>query len=211
MSTTRAIATRRPSRRQRSMSPTSSFTSASCGRPSPLSSDLSIPLGAVDNVAVAARILRARTRQARVRGPPCRYLHRSSTSGPPPSEKPSGCWSGWASSARLVAGGHSLLPMMKLRLANFEYLIDINDLHGELGYITVEPNQIRIGALTRHRELLESRRTRGRFPDLPRRRTGDRRSSRSQSGHDRRVAVPGGSVRGSVRGVHDARRQLRDP
>ena len=37
--------------------------------------------------------------------------------------------------ARLVAGGHSLLPMMKLRLANPEYLIDINDLHDELGYI----------------------------------------------------------------------------
>jgi carbon-monoxide dehydrogenase medium subunit len=60
------------------------------------------------------------------------------------------------SSARLVAGGHSLLPMMKLRLANFEYLIDINDLRAELGYITVEPTQIRVGALTRHRELLES-------------------------------------------------------
>ena len=59
-------------------------------------------------------------------------------------------------SARLVAGGHSLLPMMKLRLANFEYLIDINDLHDELGHITVEPTQIRIGAMTRHRELLES-------------------------------------------------------
>ena len=58
--------------------------------------------------------------------------------------------------ARLVAGGHSLLPMMKLRLANFEYLIDINDLYDELGYITVEPDRIRIGALTRHRELLES-------------------------------------------------------
>jgi carbon-monoxide dehydrogenase medium subunit len=58
--------------------------------------------------------------------------------------------------ARLVAGGHSLLPMMKLRLANFEYLIDINDLRGELGYIAVEPDQVRIGALTRHRELLES-------------------------------------------------------
>jgi aerobic carbon-monoxide dehydrogenase medium subunit len=58
--------------------------------------------------------------------------------------------------ARLVAGGHSLLPMMKLRLANFEYLIDINDLHRELGYVKVEPTQIRIGAMTRHRELLES-------------------------------------------------------
>jgi aerobic carbon-monoxide dehydrogenase medium subunit len=59
-------------------------------------------------------------------------------------------------SARLVAGGHSLLPMMKLRLAHFEYLIDINDLHSELGYIKVEATQIRIGAMTRHRELLES-------------------------------------------------------
>jgi carbon-monoxide dehydrogenase medium subunit len=58
--------------------------------------------------------------------------------------------------ARLVAGGHSLLPMMKLRLANFEYLIDLNDLHGELGYVQVEPTRIRIGAMTRHRELLES-------------------------------------------------------
>jgi carbon-monoxide dehydrogenase medium subunit len=67
-------------------------------------------------------------------------------------------------SARLVAGGHSLLPMMKLRLANFEYLIDINDLHGELGYITVEPDLIRIGAMTRHRELLESDELAAAFP-----------------------------------------------
>jgi carbon-monoxide dehydrogenase medium subunit len=60
------------------------------------------------------------------------------------------------STARLVAGGHSLLPMMKLRLANYEYLIDINDLHGELGYIQVESGRVRIGAMARHRELLES-------------------------------------------------------
>ncbi|GAA4951089.1 xanthine dehydrogenase family protein subunit M [Actinoplanes utahensis] len=59
-------------------------------------------------------------------------------------------------SARLVAGGHSLLPMMKLRLADFEYLIDINDLHGELGYIRLSDGEVRIGAMTRHRELLES-------------------------------------------------------
>ena len=37
--------------------------------------------------------------------------------------------------ARLLAGGHSLLPMMKLRLATPEYLIDIDGLAGELGYI----------------------------------------------------------------------------
>jgi carbon-monoxide dehydrogenase medium subunit len=58
--------------------------------------------------------------------------------------------------ARLVAGGHSLLPMMKLRLANPEYLVDINDLHDELGYVDVRATEVRIGAMTRHRELLES-------------------------------------------------------
>ena len=58
--------------------------------------------------------------------------------------------------ARLVAGGHSLLPMMKLRLATPEHLIDINPLESELGYIREEKGEIRIGALTRHREILES-------------------------------------------------------
>ena len=57
--------------------------------------------------------------------------------------------------ARLIAGGHSLLPMMKLRLANPEHLIDINDLE-ELSYIDERIAEIRIGALTRHAELLES-------------------------------------------------------
>lgn len=58
--------------------------------------------------------------------------------------------------ARVVAGGHSLLPMMKLRIANPEYLIDINDLALELGYVITDPTRVRIGAMTRHRELLES-------------------------------------------------------
>jgi carbon-monoxide dehydrogenase medium subunit len=57
--------------------------------------------------------------------------------------------------ARVIAGGHSLLPMMKLRLAAPEHLIDINDLH-DLDYIRVEGDEIRIGAMTRHRELLAS-------------------------------------------------------
>nr|WP_221380149.1 xanthine dehydrogenase family protein subunit M [Actinoplanes polyasparticus] len=68
------------------------------------------------------------------------------------------------SSARLVAGGHSLLPMMKLRLANFDYLIDINPLHAELGYIRLTGDEVRIGALTRHRELLESDELAAAFP-----------------------------------------------
>jgi aerobic carbon-monoxide dehydrogenase medium subunit len=57
--------------------------------------------------------------------------------------------------ARIIAGGHSLLPMMKLRLANPEHLVDINDLT-ELAYIREEGAEIRIGALTRHVDLLKS-------------------------------------------------------
>jgi carbon-monoxide dehydrogenase medium subunit len=57
--------------------------------------------------------------------------------------------------ARLLAGGHSLLPMMKLRLAQPEYLIDINDL-ADLSYIKVDGDDLAIGAMTRHVDLLES-------------------------------------------------------
>jgi carbon-monoxide dehydrogenase medium subunit len=59
------------------------------------------------------------------------------------------------SEARVIAGGHSLLPMMKLRLANPEHLIDINDLT-ELSYIREHGDEVRIGALTRHVDLLKS-------------------------------------------------------
>jgi carbon-monoxide dehydrogenase medium subunit len=87
------------------------------------------------------------------------------------------------SEARIIAGGHSLLPMMKLRLANPEHLIDINDLV-ELSYIREQAatsgspsatsgspsatsgspsatsgspgKEIAVGALTRHVDLLES-------------------------------------------------------
>ncbi|MEV4168357.1 xanthine dehydrogenase family protein subunit M [Nonomuraea sp. NPDC049709] len=58
--------------------------------------------------------------------------------------------------ARVVAGGHSLIPMMKLRLAQPEALIDINGLAPELGRIGVEGDELAIGALVRHAELLES-------------------------------------------------------
>jgi carbon-monoxide dehydrogenase medium subunit len=59
------------------------------------------------------------------------------------------------SEARIIAGGHSLLPMMKLRLASPEHLIDINDLD-ELSHIRQEGEEIRIGALTRHADLEKS-------------------------------------------------------
>jgi aerobic carbon-monoxide dehydrogenase medium subunit len=57
--------------------------------------------------------------------------------------------------ARLVAGGHSLLPMMKLRLAVPDVLIDINDVT-ELRRIWVDGDVLRIGALARHADLLAS-------------------------------------------------------
>jgi carbon-monoxide dehydrogenase medium subunit len=67
------------------------------------------------------------------------------------------------SGARVIAGGHSLLPMMKLRLAKPEHLVDINDLT-ELAYIREEGDEIRIGALVRHVDLLNSELLAERFP-----------------------------------------------
>ena len=58
--------------------------------------------------------------------------------------------------ARLLAGGHSMLPMMKLRIARPEVLIDINDLVGELNYIRMESNELCIGAMARHADVLNS-------------------------------------------------------
>ncbi|MCU1502507.1 MAG: molybdopterin dehydrogenase FAD-binding [Ilumatobacteraceae bacterium] len=57
--------------------------------------------------------------------------------------------------ARVIAGGHSLLPMMKLRLARPEMLIDINDL-SDLDYIKIDSGEIAVGAMTRHVSILDS-------------------------------------------------------
>jgi aerobic carbon-monoxide dehydrogenase medium subunit len=57
--------------------------------------------------------------------------------------------------ARVLAGGHSLIPMMKLRLVQPETLIDINGLT-DLSYIEVTDGELRIGAMTRHAQLLDS-------------------------------------------------------
>ena len=67
--------------------------------------------------------------------------------------------------ARILAGGHSLIPMMKLRLAQPEVLVDINGLT-ELSYIEVSGGQLRIGALTRHAQLLNSALAAGHFAIL---------------------------------------------
>jgi carbon-monoxide dehydrogenase medium subunit len=57
--------------------------------------------------------------------------------------------------ARVLAGGHSLIPMMKLRLAQPDVLIDINGLSG-LRTIDRVGGELRIGALVTHAQLLES-------------------------------------------------------
>src|SRR3954468_11386271 len=68
--------------------------------------------------------------------------------------------------ARILAGGYSLIPMMKLRLANPGHVIDINPLESELSYIRREGDEIRIGALTRHVALLKSDLLAQTFPDI---------------------------------------------
>ena len=65
--------------------------------------------------------------------------------------------------ARLLAGGHSLIPMMKLRLAFPEVLIDIHELDGDLRYVREEDGTPRVGALARHKDLLESAVARERY------------------------------------------------
>ena len=57
--------------------------------------------------------------------------------------------------AKILAGGHSLIPMMKLRFADPAHLIDINNIPG-LAYIEEEDGVLKIGAMTREADLEES-------------------------------------------------------
>jgi aerobic carbon-monoxide dehydrogenase medium subunit len=68
--------------------------------------------------------------------------------------------------ARLVAGGHSFIPMMKLRLAQPEHVIDINPLAAELGAIAIDGSELVIGAMARHNDLLASAIVGEHFPVL---------------------------------------------
>ena len=55
--------------------------------------------------------------------------------------------------AKLLAGGHSLVPMMKLRLVEPSHLIDLKKLRSSLSYIREEDGRIAIGALTTHHQV----------------------------------------------------------
>lgn len=68
--------------------------------------------------------------------------------------------------AKLLAGGHSLLPLMKLRLAVPAVLVDISRIPG-LSYVRVEGDEVAIGAGTRHFELENSDVARAEVPLLP--------------------------------------------
>ena len=57
--------------------------------------------------------------------------------------------------AKLIAGGHSLLPMMKLRLAFPSVLVDVRTI-AEASYVRVDGDVVAVGALTRHRDLVTS-------------------------------------------------------
>jgi carbon-monoxide dehydrogenase medium subunit len=71
----------------------------------------------------------------------------------------------YAPGAQVLAGGHSLIPMMKLRLAQPEVLIDINGIKG-LRYIKRSGGELRIGALASHADLLASQDAGGHFAIL---------------------------------------------
>jgi len=61
-----------------------------------------------------------------------------------------------AGEAKVLAGGQSLVPLLKLRFASPEMLVDINNIPG-LGYLKPEPDgSLRVGALCRHAELERS-------------------------------------------------------
>jgi len=69
------------------------------------------------------------------------------------------------SDAKLLSGGQSLIPMMKLRLLSPQSIVDINRIPG-LDYIKESDGQLRIGALTREHEIETSELVKSRFPIL---------------------------------------------
>lgn len=65
--------------------------------------------------------------------------------------------------AKILAGGHSLIPMMKLRFAEPEHLVDLGKIPG-LSYANIEGNILKIGAMTKEVEIEESEEVGAKFP-----------------------------------------------
>lgn len=69
--------------------------------------------------------------------------------------------------AKVLAGGHSLIPLMKLRLASPRYVVDLGPLKKQLSYIKDAGRTIRIGALTTHAEIEHSALLKRELPLMP--------------------------------------------
>ncbi|MHB1500185.1 MAG: FAD binding domain-containing protein [Candidatus Dormibacteria bacterium] len=67
--------------------------------------------------------------------------------------------------SKVIAGGQSLLPMMRLRLAQPGHLVDLNGLR-DLDFVMVKDGSVRIGAMTRHATLVRSEEIRASLPLL---------------------------------------------
>jgi aerobic carbon-monoxide dehydrogenase medium subunit len=80
-------------------------------------------------------------------------------------EEATGLLSQWGDDAKVLSGGQSLIPLMKLRLARPRHVIDINGIPG-LAYVREEAGFLKIGALTRESDLEASEEVRARYPLL---------------------------------------------
>ena len=130
-------------------------------------------------------IYKKRTR----RGSATWSLASSSTSLPSPSEDATALLKKHGSDAKVLAGGMSLLPVMKLRLGSPAYIVDINRITG-MEYIKRSGGNILVGALARHHDLRELEAHQGEGLHARRVRGTDRRPSGEEHGNDRRLALP---------------------
>ena len=111
---------------------------------------------------------------------------------------------------KVIAGGHSLLPIMKFRLAQPPRLVDISRLE-ELKGITEKRRGARIGAGTTYREVLDSALLRERFPTSGRGHRDHGRSAGPKPGHHRwRFGARRSRLR-HARGHARARRHIQRP
>ena len=108
--------------------------------------------------------------------------------------------------AKFLAGGHSLLPLMRLRLAQPSVLVDIGRLR-DLSYIRDAGDHIAIGALTRHMDVERSDVLAEHLPLLAHADESRRRSAGAPPRHDRRLDRP---RRSGVRPAGDHARPRRD-
>ena len=107
--------------------------------------------------------------------------------------------------AKLLAGGHSLIPAMKLRLASPRTLIDLGTVPGLRGVHT-DGNTLVIGALTVHTDVASAELVQKHLSGSGGRGIGDRRCAGAQSRHHRRKYRPRRSGSGFSRDPYRAER-----